>query len=39
VTIWGGSVSIDEWAEWSGRPVTLLGAGIGPRVVRMGNDK
>ncbi len=39
VTIWGGAVSIDEWAEWSGRPVTLLGAGIGPRVARMGNNR
>lgn len=39
VTIWGAAVSIDEWSAWSGRPVPLLGAGIGPRVVRRGDER
>lgn len=37
VKMWGGAVSIDEWSAWSGRPVPLLSAGIGPRVHRMGS--
>lgn len=32
VTIWGGAVTLAEWAQWSTRPVGLLGAGLGERV-------
>ena len=39
VTVWGGAVSIEEWSAWSGRPVTLLSSGIGPRVIRRGNEQ
>ena len=39
VTIWGGSVSCAEWAEWSGRSCALLGGGLGERVVRIVEDQ
>ena len=39
VTIWGGAVSIEEWSAWSGRPVPLLSAGIGPRVTRRESER
>jgi alanine racemase len=35
VEIWGTSPTIDQWAEWSGRPVEGLLAHIGDRVVRL----
>ena len=38
ITVWGGAVSIEEWSAWSSRPVPLLSAGIGQRVVRVGSE-
>lgn len=32
VTVWGGMVSVEEWATWSRRSVELLSAGLGSRV-------
>jgi len=32
VTVWGGRVSLGEWATWSRRPLELLSAGLGSRV-------
>lgn len=34
VEIWGTSPTIEQWAEWSGRPVAALLAHVGDRVVR-----
>jgi len=34
VVIWGASPTIDQWAQWSGRPVEALLAHVGDRVVR-----
>lgn len=34
VEIWGSSPTIEQWAEWSGRPVDALLAHVGDRVVR-----
>jgi alanine racemase len=34
VEIWGTSPTIEQWAEWSGRPVEALVAHVGDRVVR-----
>jgi len=35
VEIWGVSPTIEQWAEWSGRPVEALLAHVGDRVVRL----
>jgi len=35
VEIWGVSPTIDQWAEWSGRPVEALLSHVGDRVVRL----
>ena len=35
VEIWGSSPTIEQWAEWSGRPVEALLAHVGDRVVRL----
>jgi alanine racemase len=35
VEIWGSSPTIEQWAEWSGRPVDALLAHVGDRVVRL----
>ena len=34
VEIWGTSPTIEQWSEWSGRPVEALLAHVGDRVVR-----
>ena len=34
VGIWGSSPTIEQWSEWSGRPVEALLAHVGDRVVR-----
>jgi alanine racemase len=34
VEIWGSSPTIEQWAEWSSRPVDALLAHVGDRVVR-----
>ena len=34
VEIWGTSPTIEQWSEWSGRPVDALRAHVGDRVVR-----
>jgi alanine racemase len=34
VEIWGTSPTIEQWADWSGRPVDALLAHVGDRVVR-----
>ena len=34
VEIWGTSPTIEQWSEWSGRPVDALHAHVGDRVVR-----
>lgn len=31
-TVWGGAVSLDEWAEWSGRSVEEISRTLAPRV-------
>ena len=35
VEIWGTSPTIEQWSEWSGRPVEALLAHVGDRVVRL----
>lgn len=32
VTVWGGLVTVEDWATWSSRPPELLSAGLGSRV-------
>ena len=34
VEIWGSSPTIEQWSQWSGRPVEALLAHVGDRVVR-----
>jgi len=31
-TVWGGAVTLDEWAEWSGRSVEEISRTLAPRV-------
>jgi len=31
-TVWGGAVSLDEWAEWSGRSMDEISRTLAPRV-------
>lgn len=35
VEIWGSSPTIEQWSEWSGRPVEALRSHVGDRVVRL----
>ena len=35
VEIWGSSPTIEQWADWSGRPVEALLTHVGDRVVRL----
>lgn len=34
VTVWGGDVTINEWAAWASRDATIIGATLGSRVAR-----
>lgn len=34
VTIWGGAVSVSEWARWSNRSVVAIASALSPRVDR-----
>jgi len=35
VEIWGTSPTVEQWANWSGRPIEALLAHVGDRVVRL----
>jgi alanine racemase len=34
-TMWGGAVSLDEWAEWSGRSTEEIAGTLAPRVTQV----
>ena len=37
-TVWGGAVGLDEWSAWSNRPIEVLSASLGERVVDLTSE-